>query len=226
MKTCNKCGIAKPPEMFYKRARNIDGLEYTCKACQKPIDSARQARSRRADPRPKKEPTKFQTQMRAYDEAIRSAGRRLAFNQISKGKYDQLIALAEGKKEVALEEVKKQRQASYKIWNRDYQRQRLRSDPAFRACRNVRNRLNSFLKGKGRVSKHLGCTLKEFKAHIEAQFQLGMSWDNYPEWHIDHKHPLSVAYEEGSEAFAKASHYTNLQPLWATDNLKKHTKVA
>ena len=212
--------------MFYKKAHNPDGLEYTCKACQKPVDSARQARKRRADPTFKKEPTKYQTQMRAYDEAIRSAGRRLAFNQISKGKHDQLIALYEGKKVAALKESKERRQVSVKIWSRDYQRQRLQSDPAFKACRNVRNRLNSFLKGKGKFSKHLGCTLKDFKTHIESQFQPGMNWENYGEWHIDHKHPLSVAYEEGPEAFAKASHYANLQPMWALDNLKKHAKVA
>jgi hypothetical protein len=49
-----------------------------------------------------------------------------------------------------------------------------------------------------------------------------MSWENHGEWHIDHIVPLSSAITE--EELRKLSHYTNLQPLWATDNLSKGSK--
>jgi hypothetical protein len=52
-----------------------------------------------------------------------------------------------------------------------------------------------------------------------------MSWANYGEWHIDHKTPLSSFNLQDREQFLKAVHYTNLQPLWALDNLRKNDKL-
>lgn len=79
---------------------------------------------------------------------------------------------------------------------------------------------------KDRYSYSLGCTQKQLREHLEMQFMPGMSWDNHGKWHIDHIYPLSKAYKEGPEAFARACHYTNLQPLWAIDNLRKHAKIS
>ena len=58
--------------------------------------------------------------------------------------------------------------------------------------------------------------------HLEKQFAIGMSWENRSEWHIDHIIPLSSAKTE--DEVYKLCHYTNLQPLWAEDNLKKSNK--
>jgi len=73
--------------------------------------------------------------------------------------------------------------------------------------------------------KLVGCTIKEFKQHIESQFSEGMSWDNHGEWHIDHIKPISSfdITKEGEQI--KAFHYSNCQPLWAKDNLKKGAKL-
>lgn len=71
----------------------------------------------------------------------------------------------------------------------------------------------------------VGCTGKELAIHIESQFQKGMTWENMGEWHIDHIKPCSwfdlMDIEQRRECF----HYTNLQPLWAKDNLKKGSSV-
>ena len=66
-------------------------------------------------------------------------------------------------------------------------------------------------------SENLGCTYGELKKHMESQFKDGMTWENYGRegWHIDHIMPLSKG---GS------NHYTNLQPLWAADNISKGAK--
>ena len=63
------------------------------------------------------------------------------------------------------------------------------------------------------------------KKHIESQFKDGMSWENHKHdgWHIDHIIPLSSAKNE--ENVYKLCHYTNLQPLWATENYKKGKKI-
>lgn len=67
----------------------------------------------------------------------------------------------------------------------------------------------------------LGCTLEEARAHIEGQFAPGMTWENHGEWHIDHIRPLASFDLTDPEQVQAASHYTNLQPLWASDNISK-----
>ena len=62
------------------------------------------------------------------------------------------------------------------------------------------------------------------KEHLESQFIDGMGWDNRVEWHIDHIIPLSSAKTE--DELYRLCHYTNLQPLWAEDNLKKGNKFS
>lgn len=112
----------------------------------------------------------------------------------------------------------------------EYSNNRCKKDVHFRTLFNARVRVSSFLRGKESFSHQIGCSLNQLRIHLESKFQTGMSWENYGNkqgyWNIDHVFPLSVAYKEGSESFKKACHYTNLQPLWAVDNIKKsnHTK--
>lgn len=97
-----------------------------------------------------------------------------------------------------------------------------------RISRNIRNRvwyaINKYRPGS--AIKDLGCTVVELKRYLESQFQDGMSWENYGEWHIDHIEPLANFDLTDREQFKKAVHYTNLQPLWAIDNLIKGAKNA
>jgi len=71
----------------------------------------------------------------------------------------------------------------------------------------------------------LGCSLDDAKKHIESQFKDGMTWENQGMfgWHIDHKIPLASA--KTIEEVIKLCHYTNLQPLWAKDNLSKSCNI-
>lgn len=75
----------------------------------------------------------------------------------------------------------------------------------------------------------LGYTVEELKSHLEKQFQPGMSWENYNRhgWHIDHKIPLSAHNYEtpDDEDFKRAWALSNLQPLWAKENLSKSDKL-
>ena len=69
----------------------------------------------------------------------------------------------------------------------------------------------------------LGTDARGAKAHLEAQFQPGMSWENYGQWHVDHITPLASA--KTPEELVALCHYTNLQPLWAADNIRKGAKI-
>ena len=92
----------------------------------------------------------------------------------------------------------------------------------------LRNRIGTALKIKNgtkafKTVELLGCSLDDFKIHLENKFQDGMSWDNHATdgWHIDHIIPLDAFDLTKSEEQLKACHYTNLQPLWWKENLQK-----
>ena len=72
----------------------------------------------------------------------------------------------------------------------------------------------------------LGCTPKQWKAHLESQFNKNMSWDNYTEyWEIDHIIPIASFDIFNEEEQKKAYHYTNTQPLECYKNRRKHKRV-
>lgn len=70
----------------------------------------------------------------------------------------------------------------------------------------------------------LGYESKDLRKRIEFQFKDGMSWENYGEWHIDHKKPISRFIEQGITDLSKINMLCNLQPLWARDNIIKSNK--
>lgn len=80
-------------------------------------------------------------------------------------------------------------------------------------------------KKHGEALRLLGCTVGEFKAHLESKFAKGMSWENRGKWHLDHVKPLSSFNLMVLEDRQKAFHWSNYQPLWAEDNLSKGAKL-
>jgi hypothetical protein len=79
------------------------------------------------------------------------------------------------------------------------------------------------MKKTSRTSMMLGCSYKELIAHLESKFKTGMTWENYGEWHIDHIIPISSG--KTIEEINSLSKYTNLQPLWAEDNIRKGASI-
>jgi hypothetical protein len=110
--------------------------------------------------------------------------------------------------------------------HKKYEQLQLKNNPLFRLRKNVRRRLHLALNGKFKSKTTLnliGCSWEELKVYLESKFQSGMSWDNYGYygWHVDHIIPVSNFNIENLEELKKCMHYTNLQPLWMIDNLKK-----
>lgn len=79
----------------------------------------------------------------------------------------------------------------------------------------------------GSAVRDLGCSIEEFKTHLESKFQHGMTWENYGRkgWHIDHIKPLSSFDLTDGEQLKIACNYKNMQPLWWNDNLSKGSHV-
>lgn len=102
-----------------------------------------------------------------------------------------------------------------------------KSDPNYFLAKNLRSRLNVALRKNyktGSAVRDLGCSIQDLRKHLEIQFQPGMTWENYGEWHIDHIIPLVNFDLTDKKQLKEACHYTNLQPLWAIDNLRKGGK--
>lgn len=110
-----------------------------------------------------------------------------------------------------------------------YEKKRKLIDPIFKLVGTLRSRLNSALNRrnieKGFSTMELtGCELPFLKGYIEGKFVEGMTWENHGSWHIDHIKPCCSFDLTQEEEQKKCFHYTNLQPLWAVENLSKGGK--
>ena len=108
-----------------------------------------------------------------------------------------------------------------------YKKKRRKEDPVFRLNCYMRSGLGSCLSGRRKNSHtfdYIGLTPKELMDYFEGQFTEGMTRENYGEWHVDHIRPLASFDFTGpdrEEQLHAAWSYTNMQPLWAVDNIRK-----
>ena len=125
-----------------------------------------------------------------------------------------------------------------KIWrdnNREYFREHQRkykalkrkNDPIFRITANLRTRLRKAIKDINKSKKTmelLGCSIEEFKEHIEKKFKKEMTWNNYGEWELDHIKPCCSFDLTDIDQQKKCFHYSNIQPLWKKEHRQKTTE--
>jgi len=110
--------------------------------------------------------------------------------------------------------------------NKKYVTNKLENDVDFKVLHGLRCRMKNAIKKQYgakalKTMELLGCSIEECRKHLESQFAIGMSWDNHGDWHIDHIKPCASFDLTDPEQQKQCFHYTNLQPLWAEDNLKK-----
>ncbi|WP_373092202.1 hypothetical protein [Zhongshania sp.] len=107
-------------------------------------------------------------------------------------------------------------------------KKKYKEDELFRVKHNLRSQLSRICKaakmGQKIDTSSVGYTPDELKSHIERQFQKGMSWGNYGEWHIDHIIPVSYMVKSGAPP-EKINCLSNLRPIWKEDNFKKRDKL-
>jgi len=116
------------------------------------------------------------------------------------------------------------RKAAQKLYERK------KHEPQFVIKRAMRNAVWRALRSIGktktkRTRDYFGCSEEELAKHIEKQFRNGMSWQNRSQWHVDHIIPLSAFNLCDERQMLMANHFTNLQPLWAKENLMKRDKI-
>lgn len=102
----------------------------------------------------------------------------------------------------------------------------LKHDPLFRMVRNVRTRVANTIRRQGLIKDRstlalLGCSWDEYMTHIFNQFTLGMTWENFGAWHIDHIVPINTFDLSCPIQRSQAFHWSNTRPLWASENLAR-----
>jgi hypothetical protein len=131
------------------------------------------------------------------------------------------------------EKRRKKLQKLYRINNSEKIRKHLRNkyklNSEYKLKEIYRHRILKFIKGinkSKRTKDLLGCTIEELWIHLEKQFKQGMTRENHGKWHLDHVKPCASFDLTKPEEQARCFHYTNLQPLWASENLAKGSKIS
>jgi hypothetical protein len=114
---------------------------------------------------------------------------------------------------------------------RQYERQKWATDAAYRVGKTFRSRTRNVLRYAGakkcrKAFELLGCSVEEFRTHLESLFSAGMTWENYGTyWEIDHIKPCTSFNLLLPEHQEKCFHFSNQQPLTVPDNRRKYNKI-
>lgn len=132
-------------------------------------------------------------------------------------------------KNLKISQLSPEKQNAYRAYQRNYCAKRRKEDPLFKFRESVRNRVKAAFRSKGYQKSKLthsiiGCEWTYLMKYIEARFKPGMTWENYGSvWHVDHNKPISSG--ESKQAIRTLCHHTNLQPLFAIENLVKGDRI-
>jgi len=231
MKKCSKCGELKEFSEFHKSRNHKDGHKPRCKICRNITNK----KHREENPEYyKKWRDGNKDYVKDYNDKYREENKEVLDKK--KKEYveanKELVAARkkawyEKNKERVLEKKKKYYEENKKeIIARE--QMYIKNSVSAKIRKILRTRLYQAVKKgyrAGSAVRDLGCSIEDFKMYLEEKFLSGMSWDNYGKWHIDHVLPLSSFDLTSRGQVKKACHYTNLQPLWAGDNLKKGAKT-
>jgi hypothetical protein len=113
-----------------------------------------------------------------------------------------------------------------------YERTRKANDPIYKLIGNFRTAIYTVLKENnmtkfGHYFEILGYTPDDLVKHLDSQLNDGMTWQNYGEWHVDHKLPItSFTFTDMNDPeFKKCWSLENLQPMWGTENIIKYNHI-
>lgn len=217
-KKCTKCSVLKSVQEFHKNYMSKDGFTHICKTCK----------------------TDYNSNATLY-EPLKNGSKSCSKCGLDKNYSD--FNLDRKSKDGLTKNCSKcnaDRTLTYKKLNKEkvrkYEKDRINNNPLIKMSSRVRGLISNTFKRacKGEFNKSqssesiIGCTIEQFMNHLEELFTKNMSFENYGActsgnchkvWHIDHKIPISSAKTE--EDIIRLNHYTNLQPMWAEENLRK-----
>ena len=203
IKICLKCRLSKNICDFNNDKNRNDGLQPICKVCNKEYKSEYYSKNK----------NKILDKSKIYYEQ----NKEHVIERVKSWGEDNQDKIKEYKKSY----VKNNRDAINKRMS-----ERKKNEPILKLKMLYRSKINKILGSKREKTFDLiGCSPSQLKEYLEKQFWVGMTWKNHGlfGWHIDHIIPISSA--KNDEELKKLCHYTNLQPLWALDNIRKRDNI-
>lgn len=204
-KSCTLCQQVLPLDSFAKHGNN---LRSQCKDCRRPKDKA--WRDHKESLYPEKEKSRRQATYQKHRDKVIERSR----------------LFKEANPERILASSRRRR------------KERMKNDIQFRLAAVLRTCVRQKLQEQN-VTKRthtadlVGCTTTHLRSHLESLFQPGMTWENYGayrrggplKWNIDHIRPCVSFDLSDLEQQKICFHWTNLQPLWAPDNMAKGSRL-
>lgn len=206
LKVCSNCKEEKPVNLFYKDKRVSSGFTSQCKSCINEKQRKRVNKKRSENP---EWAEKQRESVRAYSSSDKGKKRKRRYYRENKELYSEATKRYRRKKGQELLDKEKERRNNNKhivSWRE--------------LLRTANRRMGK--KKEASTIDCLGYSALELKEHLEGLFKEGMTWENHGEWHIDHIKPVS-SFDKNTHPSIVNS-LSNLQPLWAYENLSKGNK--
>jgi hypothetical protein len=235
MKKCTKCLEEKCFTLFFKNKQKNDGYSVYCKSCEKSMHKKNRKMSSKqyyyAHHERCLELSRIRRRIKKSGDIILN----VTGERIKKEYNYKNIAERIEKKEIisaSYEKYKPRTKEEIKKYNREWASNKRKTDPLYKLKYSLRSLVYGAFKRTGhyknsKTESLLGVSVALASKHIERQFKKGMTWENHGrgkgKWHIDHKRPISSA--KNIEDLKILLHYTNLQPLWSSENIKKSNKL-
>lgn len=238
-KKCRHCGCVRPSSDFDKAQKSADGLQCWCKSCKS--EAVRIKYKKLADDKRKRI---IEIHGPGDTKRCKSCEKLLPLCEYYKAptgfrgvhsKCRLCVQAINAEKRTA--ETRRKRAEYTKKWRAEnkekrnqYEAKKQAADPSYKAFVSTRKRISGLIRSGAKVSKTrtlIGCSPDFLRAHLEAQFKPGMTWDNYGRngWHIDHIYPCSAFDLTDPEEQKRCFHYSNLQPMWESDNCRKSNYI-
>lgn len=220
-KDCRRCRTWKPLTEFYSKGKTtFDGVDSMCKGC---FNDRKRARSEGVELSRADEHRTINGIEKKHCPTCNTWKGVTDFTKC-KSRKDGLQGIC--KPCFSSARKKYRSSAKGKATEKKYDKKRYDTDPAFRMRMCISSRINKVLKSKSQRKSSstmdlVGCSKLKLQCHLEKQFDEFMSWSNFGKWHIDHKIPCCAFDASNPAECAAMWHYTNLQPMWATENLRK-----
>jgi hypothetical protein len=127
-------------------------------------------------------------------------------------------------------ELRKRDGGKRRAYEKKWRKTKFEEDIQYKLGVQLRKRLNMAIRNRakaGSAVKELGCSIEFLVAHIESQFEPGMTWENWGlhGWHLEHIYPLAKADLSDPYEFAIVVNWRNLKPMWGKENIAKKDRV-
>jgi len=244
MKVCIKCEIEKELSEFGKRPDSKDGYRNDCKKCRKEFMKLYKELNSESLSIKKKEYNIKNKEVISLKNKEYNIKNKETIKEKKKEyclKNKESLSIKSKEYRENNKETIRQRKKRYYENNKEKENNRKniwaknkrKSDNLFKLRCNIRTLIGNAIRNSGfrkeqlRLKKTdiiLGCSTEEFKEYLESLFLKDMSWENYGDWHMDHKIPVSWGIDE--EEIILLNHFTNFQPLWSFDNQSKGNRYS